>query len=246
MSALPASLPQLTAFITDDKITQVLGTTQTVLQYAGTVAFAISGALVAGRKHMDVVGVVVLGTIVAVGGGTLRDVLVGSFPVFWVDDPTFVIVAALAALATMPLAKTGALVVVHRYHAIELTDAAGMAIFVVTGTNVALGAGAGTIAAALVGVLSGIGGGIIRDMMANEIPSVLTNGQFYATAALAGSLLYVGLLELSWSPLFTTWIAVLAIFSLRALSLIFDWGVPSFKLQKSEDPERADVDPDDT
>jgi uncharacterized membrane protein YeiH len=150
-------------------IQDALGVLQPIMEYAGTIAFAISGALVAGRKHMDIVGVVVLGTIVAVGGGTTRDLLLGEVPVFWINNPTFVIVGALTALATIPLFKTGTLAVMQRYNLIQLSDAAGMALFVVTGTNVALVAGADNLAAAIVGVIAGVGGGILRDLMANEV-----------------------------------------------------------------------------
>jgi uncharacterized membrane protein YeiH len=206
------------------------------MEYAGTIAFAISGALVAGRKHMDIVGVAVLGTIVAVGGGTTRDLLLGDVPVFWVSNPTFVIVGAIAALATIPLFKTGTLAVMQHYNLVQLSDAAGMALFVVTGTNVALAAGADDLAAAIVGVIAGVGGGILRDVMANKIPDVLTNGQFYASAAFAGALLYMLLLQLPVSPLVVVWIPILVIFGIRSLSIIFGWGVPAFEIEHEADP----------
>lgn len=217
-------------------IQDALGILQPIMEYAGTIAFAISGALVAGRKHMDIVGVVVLGTIVAVGGGTTRDLLLGEVPVFWINNPTFVIVGALTALATIPLFKTGTLAVMQRYNLIQLSDAAGMALFVVTGTNVALAAGADNLAAAIVGVIAGVGGGILRDLMANEVPDILTNGQFYASAAFAGAILYVLLLQLPVSPLVVVWIPIAVIFGIRSLSIIFGWGVPAFEIGEGTDP----------
>lgn len=217
-------------------IQDALGILQPIMEYAGTIAFAISGALVAGRKHMDIVGVVVLGTIVAVGGGTTRDLLLGEIPVFWINNPTFVIVGALTALATIPLFKTGTLAVMQRYNLIQLSDAAGMALFVVTGTNVALAAGADNLAAAIVGVIAGVGGGILRDLMANEVPDILTNGQFYASAAFAGAILYVLLLQLPVSPLVVVWIPIAVIFGIRSLSIIFGWGVPAFEIGEGTDP----------
>lgn len=218
----------------DQTITDVLGVLQPILEYAGTIAFGISGALVAGRKRMDLVGVIVLGTLVAVGGGTTRDILLGT-DIFWIDNPTFVIVGAVAALATVPLFRTGTLAVIQRSNLIQLSDAAGMALFVVTGTNVALSAGAGNVTAAIVGVIAGVGGGIIRDILANEIPDALTGGQFYATAAFAGSLLYVFLLQTPVSPLVLVWIPIAVIFGMRALSVIFGWGVPAFEIQTDDD-----------
>ena len=130
---------------TEQTVKEALGILQTVMEYAGTIAFAISGALAAGRKRMDYVGVVILGSIVAVGGGTIRDLIVGV-SVFWIDDPTYLIVASLTALATIPLTRTGTLDQLRRFRLIQISDAAGMALFVVTGTNVALAAGADHLA----------------------------------------------------------------------------------------------------
>lgn len=222
--------------IDEESVSNVLGSVQTVLEYAGTAAFAISGAVLAGRKHMDLVGVAVLGVIVSIGGGTIRDLLLQN-PVSWIQSPSFFVVGMLVALATIPLTKAGAVRKLNELNLVVLFDAAGMAIFVVTGTNVALDAGASPFAAALVGTISGVGGGIIRDTLANEIPSVLKDGQFYASAAFAGAILYVVLLELPISPLVTLWIPVIAIFSVRMLSVRYKWGVPKFKVSKADTGE---------
>jgi uncharacterized membrane protein YeiH len=229
-------LPLAQAAVSDQTIKGALGVLQDIMEYAGTIAFAISGALVAGRKHMDVVGVVVLGSIVAVGGGTLRDLLVGDFPVFWVTSPTFVVVGAVVALATIPLFKTGTIAVLQRYNLVQISDAAGMAFFVVTGTNVALAAGADSLAAAIVGVIAGVGGGIIRDVLANKIPDVLTNGQFYASAAFLGAIVYVILLQTPLSPFVSVWVPIIIIFGIRLLSINYGWGVPKFRINPDDDP----------
>jgi uncharacterized membrane protein YeiH len=213
---------------TEQTVSDALGTLQTVLQYVGTVAFGISGALVAGRKRMDLAGVVVLGIIVAVGGGTIRDLVLPNTTVFWVDDPTFVAVGAVAAGLTIPLFKIGAVDKLQDHQLVDYFDAAGMALFVITGTNVALSAGADDFSAAIIGVISGVGGGIIRDVLANQIPGVLKSGHLYATAAFIGALLYVLLLELSVSPAVALWFPALAIFSIRMLSLRYGWGLPKF------------------
>lgn len=219
--------------IDGETITQVLGVVQTILEYAGTVAFAISGALLAGRKRMDLVGVVTLGVIVAVGGGTLRDLLLQE-PVSWIESPAFVVVGAVTALLTVPATRAGAVRELNRYNLVSAFDAAGMAIFVVTGVNIALSADASPFAAALVGVVAGVGGGVIRDVLANEIPGSLSNGQFYVSAAFAGALLYIALLELPISPMITLWIPVLVIFAIRMLSLRYGWGVPKVKISSKE------------
>jgi uncharacterized membrane protein YeiH len=217
-------------------VEDALGALQPILQYGGTIAFAISGALVALRHRMDVVGVVLLGAIVAVGGGTIRDLLLQN-PIFWIQSPAFVIVGALTALATIPLANSGTIKALEQYNLISMTDAAGLALFVITGTNVALSAGANNFTAAIIGVISGIGGGIIRDILANKIPGVLTNTQLYAAAAFAGAILYVLLLQTSLSPLVSVWIPIILIFVLRALSILRGWGVPKFRLKRKEDPQ---------
>lgn len=221
---------------TDQAASSTADLLQTIMEYGGVIAFAISGALVAGRKRMDIVGVVMLGSIVAVGGGTIRDVLVGDLPVFWVNDPTFIVVGAVTALATIPLARSGTLAVMQHYNLVQLSDSAGMALFVVTGANVALAAGANNLAAAIVGVISGVGGGIIRDVMANRIPEVFTRGHFRASGAFAGALLYVFLLGTSVSALVAALLSVALIFGFRSLSIFLGWGVPTVKITEDTDP----------
>jgi len=215
---------------------EVLGVLQDVLEYTGTVAFAISGALLAARKRMDVAGVVALGCIVGVGGGTMRDLLLED-PVFWVESPTFVLVAAVAALLAVPMHRAGVIQLGERYNLVTLTDAAGMAIFVIVSANIALRAGASPISAAILGVIGGTGGGVLRDLLAGEVPDLLRNGEFYATAALAGALLYVGLLEADLDPIAVFWIPIVAIFGVRMLSVVWGWAVPTMALEpRGEDP----------
>jgi uncharacterized membrane protein YeiH len=167
-------------------IEDALGVVQTIVQYAGTIAFAISAALLAGRRKMNVVGAMVFGVIVATGGGTLRDVLLGRLPLYWVDDPTALIVAAVAAVVTIPLFKIGTISVMARYDVMRVADSAGLALFAVSGTNIALDSGAGSVSAVVVGVVAGVGGGIIRDVVAQRIPLVLSSGRLYASVAVVG------------------------------------------------------------
>ena len=133
---------------------------------------------------MDFVGVLILGSIVAVGGGTLRDLFLGNVPVFWVADPEFVVVGAVAAAVTIPLFHVGAVQALQNYRLVDSFDAAGMALFVITGTNVVPSAGANDFSAAIIGTISGVGGGMIRDVLANQIPGVLKSGHLYATRGL--------------------------------------------------------------
>ncbi len=214
---------------------EALGILQDVLEYLGTVAFALSGALLAARTRMDIAGVVVMGCIVGVGGGTMRDVLLGEVPVFWVDSPTFIFIAAATSILAVPLHRLGMIRRGERYNLITLSDAAGMALFVITSANVAISAGASPISAAILGVIGGGGGGVFRDLLADRVPDVLRNGEFYATAAFAGALLYVGLIELDLDPRAVFWIPIGVIIGIRVLSIARGWGLPILVLDPEDD-----------
>ena len=157
----------------------------------------------------------------------MRDLFL-ELPLFWMDDPEFVLVGAVAAALTIPLFQIGAVQALQSYRLVDSFDAAGMALFVITGTNVALSAGANDFSAAIIGTISGVGGGMIRDVLANQIPGVLKSGHLYASAAFAGALMYVLILSLSVSPAIALWLPALTIFGLRMLSLHYGWGLPKF------------------
>jgi len=220
----------------EEVITGVLDTVQPILEYLGTIAFAISGALVAGRKRMDISGVVVLGAIVAVGGGTIRDVLLDR-EVFWVVDPAFLAVGVITALLSIPVFHIASVRLKRVYWLVQAFDAFGMALFVVAGTNIAIDAGANQVAAAAIGVISGIGGGIIRDVLATEIPTVMVGGRLYLTAALAGAIVYLGLLQFEIAAVYVLWIPIIVILTLRYVSLRFGIGLPTFAIERDDDPE---------
>jgi uncharacterized membrane protein YeiH len=197
-----------------------------VLQVVGTIAFAISGVMVAGERKMDWFGVVVLGVLVAVGGGTLRDLLLGA-PVFWIESPWFVAVAAATALVTIALMTTPAvsLTSVHYRNYRLLSDALGLAVFAVLGTQKALEMGTSGFVAIIMGVITGIFGGIMRDVLASQLPAVL-HGGFYALAALAGCTVFVVLSETSVAPLVGLWVSFLVILLLRIVALVRHWSLP--------------------
>lgn len=202
----------------------------TVLQVVGTIAFAISGALAAARRQMDFFGVVVLGVIVAVGGGSLRDMLIGATPVFWVASPWYIVVASVVALVTIPVARRFSFSENSGY--VLIADAAGLAVFAISGASTALqyvsdGSDlANGFIAVVLGVVTGIAGGIIRDILANRVPTVLVGG-FYALAALIGTTIYVFLLQMQLDPLATVWIPILIIFGLRLAAIVRNWSVPT-------------------
>lgn len=156
------------------------------LDLFGTAVFAATGALTAGRKHMDVFGVVVVALVTALGGGTARDIVLGVGPVFWVHDAAYVLVATGAALATFAVARFARL----PSRALLFADAFGLAVFTAIGAQKAVAAGAPDLIAVLMGVMTGVAGGMIRDVLCGEIPMILRK-EIYATASLAGGTAFV-------------------------------------------------------
>lgn len=157
------------------------------LDMFGTAVFAIAGALAAGKKQLDLFGVIVLAIVTAVGGGTFRDLVLGA-PVFWIVDPNYILVSIGAAIFTFFLA---------RFHmlpdrALSLADAFGLAMFTISGTQKALEFGVLPTIAIMMGMLSGGGGGMVRDVLAGEIPLILRR-EIYATASILGAGLFIGI-----------------------------------------------------
>ncbi|MGC4174393.1 trimeric intracellular cation channel family protein [Demequina sp.] len=208
-----------------DTVDVALGTLRTVLEYVGIVAFAVSGAVAAGKKRMDLVGAMVLASVVAVGGGTMRDLLL-NIPVFWLENPIFIVVSAFVGLAVAVYARWHPLDKLTRFRTVQISDAAGLAVFVVVGTGIALDAGASLFVSALLGVVTGVGGGVVRDVLSAEVPEVLRVGTLYATAALAGSASYALLLWAGASRPVVFWVPILVVLVVRLGSLKFGWGVP--------------------
>ena len=197
------------------------------LQVIGTVAFAISGALLAGRQKMDWFGVVVLAVIVAVGGGSLRDLLLGITPVFWVQSPWFIVLAGIVALVTIPLIRLG----VYRRNYLLLSDAMGLAVVAVLGTEKALEFGANAFIAIIMGVITGVFGGILRDLLANRDPTIFYGG-IYAFAALIGCAIFVLLLQTSIPSLTALWFSIAVILVIRLVAIFRDWSLPEFRLEE--------------
>jgi len=194
-----------------------------VLEMIGTAVFAISGALAASRAGMDIFGFSVLALMPAVGGGTFRDIILGRFPVFWIENNSYVAVALLAAIVVYFLADRPG----FRKTLLIWMDAAGLALFAVLGTEIALGMGVSTLIAIMMGVSTAVFGGMIRDIISNEIPLVLT-GEIYATAAFIASIAYI---LASYAGIGRTWaliIGVAAGFTVRAVSIVFHLSLPRF------------------
>lgn len=183
---------------------------------------AASGVLEAGRRPFDLFGMVVVALAAALGGGSLRDVLLDR-TVFWIADQTYLMSAVMAGLATFALVRLVRL----PGKLFLLPDAIGLALFTVSGTQAALAVGAPWLVASLMGVITGVFGGILRDMLCNEVPLVFT-GELYATASWAGALLLVGLVGAGVS---TGWAALAAgtlVLAIRLGAIVFKWRLPVF------------------
>jgi uncharacterized membrane protein YeiH len=151
----------------------------------GVAVFAITGSLAAGKKRMDLFGVVVLATVTALGGGTLRDLVLGAGPVFWVAAPIYLLVAVATAIVTFFLVRFCGLPL----KLLSVADAFGLAVFTVLGTQKALDMGISTGIAVVMGVMTGVFGGMIRDVLSGEIPLILRR-EIYATASLCGAITF--------------------------------------------------------
>ena len=195
-----------------------------VFVLAGVVAFAVSGALQAVRKRMDVVGICSLGIVTAVGGGILRDLLIGASPP-----------AALTDWTLVPIALGGSLVVFFSHGRWRLPrrpmlvfDAIGLGLFCVEGTVKALGYGLNPYAAAVVGMLTGVGGGVLRDVLAGEIPSVFRRGsRLYVVPALLGAGVTATLWTLGRPSLAVLLLVAATVTAVRIASLRFSWRAAS-------------------
>ncbi len=194
------------------------------LEMLGTAAFAVSGALAASRKNMDIFGFCVLALMPAVGGGTVRDMTIGRTPVFWIIDNRYIVVAIIAALVVyLTSYKPGS-----RRRLLVWMDAMGLALFAALGTQISLAHNTGPLVAVMLGVTTAVTGGMIRDIICNEIPLILSR-EIYATAAFASSLCYVLVDSLSVNDSVTLGVAVLAGFAVRALAIVYDWSLPDFR-----------------
>lgn len=195
-----------------------------ILDWLGIVVFATTGALVASRKEMDIVGFVLLGTITGIGGGTIRDTLLGEFPIFWVTDPSYLVVCIVVASATFFFAH----IPQSRYRALLWFDAIGLAVFAVIGAERALLAGAGAVVAIAMGVITATFGGIIRDILGGESPMVLRH-EIYVTAALAGAALFVGLSAYGLTRELGLASGLLTAALIRFAALRWNWSLPRYR-----------------
>lgn len=201
-------------------------------EFLGTIAFSISGAMVAIKRKLDLFGVLTMGTVTAVGGGIIRDLFLGAIPPRAFTNFTSVLVAILFSLLVFVVSNIGEM---YKHHNLIVSinnvfDAIGLGAFAVSGVQIAADAGYGemTFLSIFCGVLTAIGGGILRDIMSMQIPFVFTR-DIYATAAIAGSVLYYIFSITSISESIGTVLGILIVFSLRMIAIHFNWRLPTVK-----------------
>lgn len=198
---------------------------QYYFEIIGTIVFAISGALAAGEKSgQDWFGVTFVGFITAIGGGSLRDMLLGSYPLVWINDVNFIYAIILGVVLMRIFYQT-----LQRYRrTLSLFDTMGIALFTILGTEKALEFGVHPVVAAIMGMFSAVMGGVIRDTLTNSTP-VIFRKEIYATACLAGAILFLILNHFDIHRTFNFLISGGLIITIRILAVYNKWSIPKFK-----------------
>lgn len=202
-------------------------TTMLVIYLVAITAEAMSGALAAGRRNMDIFGVVVIAFVTALGGGTIRDMVLGRFPVGWAEHPEYVYVVITAGLLTTVIARY-----LHRLKTLFLwLDAMGLVAFSIIGCSVALELGYPTVVVIMAGMLTGISGGILRDVLCNQVPVVFRR-ELYASVSMLVCFLYLGTLRLNLNPDVGIALCFVAGLGFRMLAIARKWRLPTFSYQE--------------
>jgi uncharacterized membrane protein YeiH len=207
-----------------------------VFDLIGVAVFAVSGALAAGRKHLDLLGVIVLGLVTAIGGGTIRDLLLDRHPLFWLADPAYLIVIVAAALITVAYVKWRPPPDVTLVYA----DALGLAMFSIVGAQIAERAGVPAVSCVLLGTITGSAGGVVRDILSAEIPLVLRRGNLYASASILGIAVYLILPAAGIHHRVATITGMVVVAAVRVASIVFGLQLPVFALEGDGIPARRD------
>lgn len=197
------------------------------LDIFGIIVFALSGALMAGRYKLDPFGVVVLASVTAIGGGTIRDTILQT-PVFWVVEPYYLYVILITALLTIILIRQPKRIP-KRF--LLIADALGLALFAVLGTQKSMALGTPLPVAIVMGTITGVAGGMIRDVLCNVIPMILQK-EIYALAAILGGSLFVIFHLLGWSENEATIVAIFGALILRLAAIYWQLSLPAFDIEK--------------
>ena len=191
--------------------------------YIAIAAEAMTAALAAGRRNMDWFGVCLIACVTALGGGTLRDILLDHYPLVWVENPYLLLLVCGAALLTIPLAR----LVDRLKWPFLLLDALGLVVFTVIGCNIGMEAGVHPIIVIVAGMVTGTAGGILRDVLCNDIPLIF-RGELYATVSMITGTIYFFGLTAGLPDNLMILASIIIGFTLRFLALVFNWEMPKF------------------
>lgn len=197
-------------------------------EIVGTLAFAASGIIEAARKRLDIVGMAMVTGFTAFGGGTLRDILLNRRPLFWVENQLWLWVILAMCVVAMFFMRSRHIALTER--ATQWPDALGLGIFAASGTYIALQAGMPELVAVLMGVITPVFGGVLRDVVINEIPRAFNDHQPYAALAFIGGWVVVGLHALDMNDVLTVGIGAVVITGLRLTAMIRGWRLPTWKV----------------
>ncbi|PKG37769.1 trimeric intracellular cation channel family protein [Psychromonas sp. Urea-02u-13] len=197
-----------------------------VLYIIGITAEAMTGALAAGRRNMDWFGVMFVASITAIGGGTVRDIILGHYPVSWIKHPEYIVITCVAGVFTTLIAPW----VARNERLFIALDSIGLIVFSIIGTRVALEMGLSPIICMIAAVVTGIFGGLLRDLICRQPPLVL-HKELYASVALIASAIYLAQLYFAVDDSIAIIVTLVAGFSLRIAALKFAWSLPVFSFE---------------
>jgi uncharacterized membrane protein YeiH len=195
-----------------------------IIEALAIFAFAVSGFIEARKRRLDAVGTFLVATVTAFGGGTVRDVLLGRRPFYWVEHQTYVIVIFALSFFAPVMLRMASRVLSER--ALLIADAVGLGLFSVSGTSIALESGMPWFISAMMGVVTGVFGGILRDVLCNDVPLILRDSRPYATCALAGCGLYLLLAKADVDPVYSVLAATAFILVARLVTFKLDVRLP--------------------
>ncbi|MEP6999444.1 MAG: trimeric intracellular cation channel family protein [bacterium] len=204
------------------------------LDLIGIAVFAISGAIAAGRRGLDLIGVIALGTVTAIGGGTIRDVLLSRHPIFWLADPAYLMVITAAALMTVAYTRWRP----PPSATLLVADALGLAVFSVAGAQIAEAHGLPAVSCVLLGTVTGTAGGVVRDVLSAEVPLLFRGGNLYASAAIAGITAYFLLQATGASHVPASYVGMLVCADAEVATIWWRLNLPVFTIVDESSPRQ--------
>jgi uncharacterized membrane protein YeiH len=201
-----------------------------LLDLLGVAVFAVSGAIAAGRKHFDLLGVAVIATVTGIGGGTTRDVLLNRHPIFWIEDPTYLLVTLSAAALTLLCARFRE----PPQTSLLIADALGLALFTIIGAQIAEKRNLSGVIVVVMGTITGSAGGLLRDVLSGEVPVLLRRADLYATAAIAGAMTYLVSQAVGLGRTPAALAGMAAVVGLRLAAILWGLRLPVFGVPNRE------------